>query len=123
MADDEVVVEVLDPKRFADDPDKVVREIITPKALQRLYESLDSASPAVLDKAIDKAIKIDKRIREREAVPGPNQTLNVLAFNPEHLREVLGGIRGMFNGSGGVEPPRLAGGGSESVDGEGVGDT
>ena len=118
MADDETIVKEID---FTVDPDKVIRETITPKALRRLYESLDSSNAAVLDKAIDKAIKIDKRIREKDAIPAPNQSLTVLAFNPEHLREVLGGIRGMFNGAGSVEPVRLAGREGESVDGEGVG--
>ena len=120
MADDETILEAVDPAEFSGEPDKVIRERLTPLAFRKLYEMLHSDVPGVLDKAIDKAIRIDKRIREKDAVTTPNQTL-VLNFNPEHLREVMGGIRGMFNG-GGLEPPRLAPGPGEGVHGDGVGE-
>ena len=107
MSEDEIV-EILDPTAFEGDPDKVIRERITPRALQRLYESLAAGAPAgVLDKAIDKAIKIDKRIREKDPVPA--QTLAVFNFDPKYLETMGSGIKAMFGGpSGKLEPPRPA---------------
>ena len=94
---DERVIEIPSEMDFSGDPEVLIRDRITPKALQRLYENLDSDSPNVVDRAISKAIEIDKRLARKDALPVGN-TLNVLTFSPEHLKAVGEGLRAMFGG-------------------------
>ena len=83
------------------EPEVVVKKRITPLALRRLYETLTSAddgSPQ-LDRAIEKAISIEKRLR-KDAPPTGN-TLIFGNFDPNYLRDIASGIKTMFGGENG----------------------
>lgn len=93
--DDEIVTEVID---WSGDPEKLIAERLTPKALEKLWAQLDSDNPNAVDKAIDKAIAMDKRLR-KDAIPQGN-TLNVFGqFDPEYLKSVGQGLRQLFGGT------------------------
>ena len=95
--DDERIVEVLDESAFEGDPDDIVKRRITPKALMRLYESLDSNVPNIVDRAIAKALEIDKRLARKDLPQTPSQTL-VLNFDPKYLSTVGEGLKTLFGG-------------------------
>lgn len=103
--DDEVIREVVD---WTGDPETLVNKTLTPKALEKLWSQLDSDNPSAVDKAIDKVIAIDKRLR-KDAPPQGN-TLNVFGqFDPGYLKSVGEGLRQLFGGppSDVIEVPAL----------------
>ena len=92
--DDETIREVVD---WSGDPETLVNKTLTPKALEKLWSQLDSDNPSAVDKAIDKVIAIDKRLR-KDAIPQGN-TLNVFGqFDPSYLKSVGEGLRQLFGG-------------------------
>ena len=92
--DDETIREVVD---WTGDPEALVNKTLTPKALEKLWTQLDSDNPSAVDKAIDKVIAIDKRLR-KDSLPQGN-TLNVFGqFDPGYLKSVGEGLRQLFGG-------------------------
>lgn len=94
MIDDEVIREVVD---WTGDPETLVNKTLTPKALEKLWSQLDSDNPSAVDKAIDKVIAIDKRLRKDSLPQGNN--LNIFGqFDPGYLKSVGEGLRQLFGG-------------------------
>lgn len=78
---------------FKGDPQTLFEKHITPKALEALYEQLDTDNPVMRDKAIQRVMDSDKRLRKDAPQVGVNIT-----FPPEYLRTVGEGIKGIFGG-------------------------
>ena len=115
--DDSYITEVVGDVDFEGDPQEVLRQRLTPKALRRLDEMIDSPDLKIAEKAIEKIRQMDKRLQQAVAAP----TMNVLSFDPAHLSAVFGGMKEMLTNGEVVsqtERPRKA---LTAVDDEGVG--
>lgn len=90
---------------WTDEPEKIVKEHITPTALKRLYRTLQTADDgtATLDRAIDKALAIEKRLRKDAPLVG----VNIATFDPSHLAAIGEGLRGIFGVSAAGGHPAL----------------
>jgi len=126
--DDEIVTEVID---WTADPETLVNKSLTPKALAKLWAQLDSDNPNAVDRAIEKVIAIDKRLKKDS--PSQGNTLNVFgSFDPGYLKSVGEGLQQLFGGQRdaidvspvaepGVPKPRKARVHRTGVEGEGGG--
>jgi len=115
--DDSYITEVVGDVDFEGDPQEVLRQRLTPKALRRLDEMIDSPDLKIAEKAIEKIRQMDKRLQQAVTAP----TMNVLSFDPAHLSAVFGGMKEMLTNGETLpkaERPRKA---LTAVDDEGVG--
>ena len=88
------ITEVVDDVDFSGDPQTVLSQRLTPKALRRLDEMIDSPDLKIAEKAIEKIRQMVKRLQQVAAAP----TMNVLSFDPAHLAAVFGGMKEMLTG-------------------------
>jgi hypothetical protein len=97
---------------YTGDPQEIIKTRLTPLALQRMEEMLESPDAKVVDRAVERIGKWDKRLQP-EAVPAAQ--VAVLNFDPEHLARALGGVGEML---GGVQKKGLRGEPTTAVDSE-----
>jgi hypothetical protein len=96
IMDEEIAIDEID---WEGDPEDLVKTRLTPKALEKLYSALDSPNPMAVDRAIEKVIAIDKRLK-KDTVPQGN-TLNLFGnFDPAYLKQVGQGLKQLFGGGG-----------------------
>ena len=77
---------------FHDDPQEILTKHLTPKALEKLDEMLDSPDLKIAERAVEKVRQMDKRLQQA----APQATVNVLNFDPSHLTKVFGGMKEML---------------------------
>lgn len=102
---------------YKGDPQEIIRERLTPKALQRMEEMLESSDEKVVDRAVERIGKWDKRLQAEEKTGGNN--VAILNFPPEYLERVLGGVKEILGGTR-VQAEILPQPKEETVDNEGL---
>jgi hypothetical protein len=99
-----IIIETAEDIDWKADPEVLVSQHVTPMALKRLYRTLRDADDGTtaLDKAIDKALTIEKRLRKDAPLVG----VNIATFDPRYLATIGEGLKELFDGR---QPPPAAG--------------